>query len=394
MAFRVLEISGLERAEAPRGLATVPQLDFPAVLLELATEAGLGEQESFRVVAPENQSPRLVLEHPETERPVVFSRRGGAWRLEEGTTSAASPLARTAFGRGEGRPEHFVAFQRTKTVPRDTQPALMQLDVGPWTWSPLPQGARLKSRVVLFLHGFSSSVESSFTPKIPPTPARKDTTSYLGFDHETWFHSPDQNANQLMDCLAPFQEALNQSQIVLVAHSRGGLVARNFFELARDRGWDVTKVTTFGTPHQGTTLAQSAFSVFNVLLNQAIQAVGVPSILARELGRALTALVEHRVLPGVDAMVPGSAYLTKLPPFPKLPVDQRPCHGAVYVPDGFWMKAADFLYTLVAFHGDRNDLVVDTDRMVYRGDTLVPFVLMKTHFEYFSEPPDLLTSAM
>lgn len=396
MAFRVLETSGLERATR-RALGAEPTPGFPGVLLEVAAAAGLvvPTQEDFHVSPAGDDRPRLRLEHPEDEPPVVFSHRRGAWRLEEGAVVGSGPSTQTVFDLSDAqRPERLVAFQRGVGTDRTATPGLVALDVGSWRWSDLRPGTTLKKRVVVFIHGFGSSVEAGFNPPTPPLPPLKDGTTNLGFNHETWFTAPDENAHQLVALLEPFGETLGQSTVVLIAHSRGGLVARSFFEVARGRGWDVSQITTFGTPHQGTTLAKSAFSLFNVLLNQIIQAVGVPSVLARDLGRVLTAVIEHQVFPGVDAMVPGSPFLKTLPAAPRLPLDQRPCHGAVFVPDGFWKGAADFLYTVVAFHGERNDLVVDTDHMVYRGDTLVPFVLMKTHFEYFCEAPDLLTAAM
>jgi hypothetical protein len=76
----------------------------------------------------------------------------------------------------------------------------------------------------------------------------------LGFDHWTLSKSPEENARALLESLrASAPHLLKERRIDIIAHSRGGLVARAFCDLLDQRG-AVGQLVFLGTPHCGTDL--------------------------------------------------------------------------------------------------------------------------------------------
>jgi hypothetical protein len=111
-------------------------------------------------------------------------------------------------------------------------------------------------RALLLIHGTLSRTAvpvDGFGPDFIQW-ARTRYSHVLGFDHWTLSKSPEDNARALVECLrASAPHLLKERRIDIIAHSRGGLVARAFCDLLEHRG-AVGQLVFIGTPHCGTDL--------------------------------------------------------------------------------------------------------------------------------------------
>jgi pimeloyl-ACP methyl ester carboxylesterase len=124
------------------------------------------------------------------------------------------------------------------------------------------------------------------------------------FEHDTW-HSIVQNS----DLLAQQIWRLGPERISLVAHSRGGLVARRASEVLAERGRADVRVITLGTPFAGTELvdqarggllgARVALGAMRVLTGGMIDPIS-----------RLASLLFHKLPPGIEEMSPDSLFRT------------------------------------------------------------------------------------
>ncbi|MEM8529669.1 MAG: hypothetical protein AAGF95_02435 [Chloroflexota bacterium] len=176
----------------------------------------------------------------------------------------------------------------------------------------LPPGE--ERRVLLFIHGFSSSTEgSSGAAFLPQLGAGYDAV--LSYDHPTASRDPLENAR---DFIAMIPEDLRLS-VDIVAHSRGGLVARSLIELLDPLDQFVPqKLITHGSPHNGTQLAEQqrwdrlisiGMTAAEWLTLAAGAAVWIPMTLEYILKAASQGIF---ALPGIAAMAPNSDFLQKL----------------------------------------------------------------------------------
>lgn len=176
----------------------------------------------------------------------------------------------------------------------------------------LPPGE--ERRVLLFIHGFSSSTKgSSGATFLPQLGAGYDAV--LSYDHPTVSHDPLENARNLV---AMIPEDLRLS-VDIVAHSRGGLVARSLIELLDPVDQFVPqKLITHGSPHRGTRLAEQqrwdrlisiGLTAAEWLTMAAGAAVWIPMTLEYILKAASQGIF---ALPGISAMAPNSDFLQKL----------------------------------------------------------------------------------
>ncbi|WP_137876283.1 alpha/beta fold hydrolase [Rhodococcus sp. Q] len=137
--------------------------------------------------------------------------------------------------------------------------------------------ARGKWVPVLFVHGFSSSIQSAFSRKIDLTSNREGQAAgdrsligqlqtiagaaTFGFDyHDTSARWVDDEANgpalgAAIDCL---YDRSGGEKVIVVAHSMGGLMTRYAFGADRGRADRVSSVITFGTPNTGSDFARNA----------------------------------------------------------------------------------------------------------------------------------------
>jgi hypothetical protein len=263
--------------------------------------------------------------------------------------------------------QDMVAEQRLLRIGPDGVCA--PLEPPPWRWlHGAPQPGQT-DRVLLFIHGTFSRTSVPVTDFSPAFLAWAGRTyrAVLGFDHWTLSLTPEENARLLWDSLDPALRSGHRLDII--AHSRGGLVARGFVELL-GHGEAVRRVIFAGTPNAGTNLAnpKNWGAAADVLINLA--PISAPfAKLSGLLARLLIARAEGQI-PGLQAQNPSATgaadFLGRIQRPTKLP--QGVNYSAVAAsfepdPGGFDPKrllaqvgdvGAD------AFYGHPNDLVVDT----------------------------------
>ena len=239
--------------------------------------------------------------------------------------------------------------------------------------------------VIVFVHGTYSCAVPHLALLHPlKLPAYR-------FEHDT-FRPPAENKNRLAQAVRDFIP--KGARLYLVAHSRGGLVARL---AARDllSSYDV-QVLTFGTPHQGTPLANAGKRILTALLASgraallagggvaanAVFAWDPPSLAGKLL---LKGILPSKFPEGLDAMRPDSGFIGALgswEPFllrtwgAQCEIDKLPA-GAF----AFAIREA----IKGAFAGAANDTVVGAASATAAGiaQAVLPAC---THFQYFSRP--------
>jgi hypothetical protein len=227
---------------------------------------------------------------------------------------------------------------------------------------------------LLFIHGTASQCHSGFQ-SIPLDLMHSLHTRYgervFAYDHHTLSMSPKENAAWLA---AHLPERLPPT-VDIVAHSRGGLVARTIFDHGADFGLDtrlrVRRLIMVATPNAGTTLAdpQHLERFMNRLTNiaQLIPGTSVTDVVALVLTVLKhVAIGVFEELEGLTAMDPDGAFLTRY---------LNPAGADLAaVSTGYRTVASDFeprknspLWNVLrdgatdAYFGDvRNDLVVPT----------------------------------
>ena len=237
-----------------------------------------------------------------------------------------------------------------------------------------------KGRALLFVHGTNSLSHSGFN-RLPKEFLASVWKTYGGrviaFDHPTLSVSPNDNAAWLGQHLP---DGLGL-QVDIVAHSRGGLVARELAERATDAGLtgklQVRSITFVGTPNKGTPLCEPAHlasyvdtltNLLSVIPDNGITDAldGVVGMVSHLAGKA------YEGVPGAMAMNPGGAYLQRLNPglrpegctYRGIASDFEPVAGA-----GWKLRLRDKVIDTV-FRNEKNDLLVPTASVW--GDQLVP----------------------
>ena len=224
---------------------------------------------------------------------------------------------------------------------------------------------------LLFIHGTNSLSHSGFH-LLPPEFMRAMWDRYehrvIAFDHPTLSVDPGDNAKRLAELLPAGLDL----QLDIVAHSRGGLVARELAQRANANGLGgklhVQSVTFVGTPNRGTPfcnsdhLASYVDAMTNLLsalpdngITDAVDCVvGVLSHVARQM---------YKGIPGAMAMDPKGDYLKALnaEPHPSdcvyrvITSEFEPIGGA----DWKW-RLRDLVVDKI-FVDEPNDLIVPTD---------------------------------
>lgn len=184
--------------------------------------------------------------------------------------------------------------------------------------------ARGKERVLLLVHGTFSNARSP-VEALGPEFVRWAHERYgrvLAFDHWTLGKDPRENAVLLASQLETIEpELLGRRQIDIVAHSRGGLVARAFCELKPEHAAAVRKLVYVATPNCGTDLANP--DNWGMAADMLINMSGLP--FASLLGRLASLLARYAVqtaekhIPGLLAQRPlseaeadGTSFLAEL----------------------------------------------------------------------------------
>ncbi len=107
-------------------------------------------------------------------------------------------------------------------------------------------------RALLIVHGFMGSIHGSFG--FPEATVRRLSAAYddriIAYDHPTLASTPRQNAEDLFERLNGHDLHLD-----ILAHSRGGLVAREFQRLTEGTPIDVRSIVFVASPNGGTPMA-------------------------------------------------------------------------------------------------------------------------------------------
>lgn len=175
-------------------------------------------------------------------------------------------------------------------------------------WETLARGPAL-----LLLHGTFGTPQSAFDDWLCHESFARVLTRYGGrciaFAHPTLATGPEENLAWLLAHLPPRQDCID-----IVAHGRGGLLARS---IAADGRLPVRRACLVGTPNQGTALASDRelpryLDGHVALLARARRDVAEPTLqgaLCLARGVALGLATE---LPGLEAMTPDSLLLRAL----------------------------------------------------------------------------------
>jgi hypothetical protein len=132
--------------------------------------------------------------------------------------------------------------------------------------------------------------------------ARSRYAHVLGFDHWTLSKSPEDNARTLVESLrASAPQLLKERRLDIIAHSRGGLVARALCDLLDQRG-AVNQLVFLGTPNCGTDLGNPRKwgTLADVLVN--MSGVRYADLLGRLAG-LLARLAVEEIVDGVPGLI-------------------------------------------------------------------------------------------
>lgn len=122
----------------------------------------------------------------------------------------------------------------------------------PWLGRPDPDPAGAQGIPVLLVHGFFSN--AGFWWDMKRWLRRHGVSNLYTMNLEPLFGDLDPMADQLERRIREVLVRSGTEQLVLVAHSMGGLVCRAY--LARHGGDRVRRMVTLGSPHNGTLLAR------------------------------------------------------------------------------------------------------------------------------------------
>ena len=152
--------------------------------------------------------------------------------------------------------------------------------------------------VQVFIHGTVScgiqGLKDLYPDSVHPIPY----PTYR-YEHDT-FCSLDENATELAELIS---NRIRAQRILVVGHSRGGLVARlAVHKLLRQGQSGEIEIATFGTPHLGTPLVHIGGRALNLLFKLGEDIVGsLPGL--SPLVKAYSYLMDAPTLPrGIDAM--------------------------------------------------------------------------------------------
>jgi pimeloyl-ACP methyl ester carboxylesterase len=239
-------------------------------------------------------------------------------------------------------------------------------------------GVRLEPRVAVFVHGtFSCGLQS--LKEFPP-PAGIPVFRY---EHDT-FRSIDESARELVALIA---DRLRAKELTLIAHSRGGLVARLATKKLRRECPDkrVSEILTFGTPHLGTPLVAIGKRILSILWKIGETTLtGIP--MAGIAVQTFSYLIDAPTLPrGIEEMAEDSGLLVGMKDDEINDLVQS-WGGDFLVSSrnsGFGPGLMGMLYG--SFKNDPNDLVVPLGSALGIGTRL--HRLGCSHINYFIEPP-------
>jgi hypothetical protein len=223
----------------------------------------------------------------------------------------------------------------------------------------------------VWVHGTASCALEGIKdlPALPQIPMYR-------FEHDT-FHEIGENA----DNLATLINQLGYSRTHILAHSRGGLVARFCQQIVSNRYGKQCRVVTFGTPHLGTPMADAAAGGLALLMRAGDFIVdGIPYA---SYARRIAGMFVGVDLPaGVKAMQPSSEVLRSYASLLHQPFESWA--GVYRDTGGTTSYGTDIGNIASGMFGDNteHDLVVPTQSSL-GGNTAMR--LETSHFDYFKQ---------
>ncbi|MEU4449637.1 hypothetical protein AB0K14_37470 [Actinosynnema sp. NPDC050801] len=201
----------------------------------------------------------------------------------------------------------------------------------------------------------------------------------LRFEHDTWL-PVHHNVNELVREIT----RLGTRRLLLVAHSRGGLVARHVADVLTSETDVDVRVVALGTPFLGTPVVEAVrvgqLGV-KVLLG-ALRVVGGPVI---DVGTRLAGFVLKTETPrGLEAMLPDSAYLSGFlhrKPVNTVTVSGYTDQNGLLDSYGLYLASG---FSEAIFAKAPNDLVVSAESAAGRLDDAIP--VQCDHFSYLLDP--------
>jgi hypothetical protein len=201
------------------------------------------------------------------------------------------------------------------------------------------------------------------------------------YEHDT-FRPLQENGNELADLIS---SRLHTKSLLMVAHSRGGLVARFALDkLTRNAYSGHVQLYTFGTPHLGTPLAAMGGKALNMFFKLGEDFLGSIPVMT-PLTKAYSYLVDSPKLPvGIDTMREDSEGLAILNEYgdPRHVTSWGSRFDVNAEPSGFGVAVEGVL--MGALSGVPNDLVVPTYSALAFGAQSP--VLSCSHCNYFKDP--------
>jgi hypothetical protein len=161
-------------------------------------------------------------------------------------------------------------------------------------------------RALIFVHGTAScciqGLKDLYSGGAPGFPVYR-------YEHDT-FRKVDENGDELADLIA---KRVHADKLLLVAHSRGGLVAKWALNRLMRNGYRAeVQLYTLGTPHLGTPLANMGGRLLNHLFKLGGEIIkGIPVLMP--IAWAYSVLIDAPTLPpGIDVMREGSETLSMI----------------------------------------------------------------------------------
>ncbi|HEY8092730.1 MAG TPA: hypothetical protein VID93_03075, partial [Acidimicrobiales bacterium] len=207
----------------------------------------------------------------------------------------------------------------------------------PADWTHLASGPSL-----LWLHGPFVQAQTGFAgldPDLWQALTAKYEDRIWAYDHHTISKTPRANALDLLQLVRAFGGGTTV-ELDIVAHSRGGLVARELAERPRDGLVNVRSLVLAGTPNLGTPLADVKGLVAGI--NRFTNLLALAPDPVTDIAGAVVAVVTHVLgdvvaeLPGITSMAPPAqnpSYLAELNERPPAPDVRYQLVGGAYDPD-------------------------------------------------------------
>jgi hypothetical protein len=352
-------------------------------------------------VEPEQPHALVLEEYDASTEPGKIYRLRRADEVDNG--AATDPTTRTfsLMAPSEIRPVasyHLAVSDPTaaaglahEPIPNLKQTGLLIMDpaTGTWTRASANYHLGVQREFLLFIHGtFSNSVDAFKDVRWSDIGNQFPKFPILGYNHDTVTVGVELNATDILTMLKAVV-GTTQANIRIVCHSRGGLVGRRLItSLQTDlRNLNVDRFVTYGSTHQGTSLANKAINVVNMALNWLLKIAHTPPGLSDAISHIITELLEDRLVPGLADQAHNSNFITSLIAREggASRADEEFYFGSKFVAKGFWQEVGALALDAGVFQKS-NDTVVDTEYTAPQGvnPSRINSTLTNCHTEYFS----------